>query len=82
MTNNAQGLIEPFFIQQNADLESDDEVKEWFRSCGKEARSEGAKLFRFSKHPDMNVYLVEAWDKKAYEIGDQGPVRWQFTTQE
>lgn len=73
-------MMEPFYIRQTAEPMSPVDRNDWASRCMDEARDQGAKLCRFSihqRHP--NLFLVEAWNAPAHEVGDQGEPRWQLT---
>ena len=71
-------MSEPFYIRQSGEIRSSDEAKEWFKQCAREAKAEGARLCRFSHHPDdKHLLLVECWREAV--VADQGPLRWSLT---
>lgn len=71
-------MSEPFYIRQSGETRTFEEQMQWFKQCAEEAKSEGAQLCRFSRHPDdVNLLLVEGWRERV--VPDQGPIRWSLT---
>lgn len=74
--HGAPEVIEPIYIAQSAEPMSKDEAMQWIKEQAAAARERGSVMARASYHPELNIYLFEAWDQV---VTEQGEPRWQLT---
>jgi len=66
---------EPFYVRQTAEPEALQATTRWFREAAEEARREGAAFARYSIAEDKSALLIEAWEKRPADMGEQ---RWML----
>jgi len=70
-------MVEPFYVRQSAEPQTDAERQQWFKDAMREAKDRGAKHARFSIHPTYGWVLIEAWDIERPDLaGGEGNPRW------